>query len=206
MLIFGERHFLETEFDNESEIEAIVFKKYEYLFGPGSFVIPRAKIKTEQGSASIPDGFIIDLETKNWYVVEVELIRHGVWTHIAPQVSKQLIASQQDLSRKLLIEVAVNLYKENESIRRIFEDEQIPDIDVRRILADIMEKPPIIGIPIDRVTSDLRQWAESLRVQVKLWSVKKYQLLDGRETIYEFPGEFRPILDTAEINSNSRRT
>ena len=64
--------------------------------------MPKALIKTSDGGGTIPDGFVIDLASRKWYLVEAELIQHSVWSHIAPQVTKQMIASQQTITKKIL--------------------------------------------------------------------------------------------------------
>ena len=93
MLILKEINFIQTPFDNEEELENVVIENYEYIFGPNSFYLPKKLIKTGDGTGTIPDGFAIDLENKKWFIVEAELLKHSVWSHIAPQVSKQIIAS-----------------------------------------------------------------------------------------------------------------
>lgn len=61
MLIFNDTKFIKSPFDNEAELEIVIFKNYEYLFGPNSFYLPKAKIKTADGGGTIPDGFAIDI-------------------------------------------------------------------------------------------------------------------------------------------------
>ncbi len=94
MLIFKETKFIKTPFKNEDELEQVVVSNYEYIFGPTSIYLPKKLIKTGDGIGTIPDGFAVDLGSKKKrYLVEAELLHHNVWTHIAPQVSKQVIAS-----------------------------------------------------------------------------------------------------------------
>jgi hypothetical protein len=57
-----------------------------------------------------------------------------------------------------------------------------------------------VGIPIDGVTKDLTEWAETLRQDVKLWIVRKYVQFDDRQYVgYEFPEEHSPVFDTSEL-------
>lgn len=199
MLILGDKKFIQANFETEDELENIVLENYEYIFGPGSFYLPKALIKTREGIGTIPDGYAIDLTSRNWFIVEVELSRHNVWNHIAPQISKQIIAAQQELSRKLLIEIAVNQYKEDNTVKDIFSDLDILEVDIRKVLTDILETEPIIGLPIDSVSPDLKDWARTLKNNVKLWIVKKYvEFGDSKNIIYEFPEEYKPFLDTQE--------
>lgn len=203
MLIYNEDRFIEASFTNEEEIENVVFENYEYLFGYSSFLIPKALIKTNDGAGTIPDGFVIDLSKKRWYLVEAETSKHSVWGHIAQQVSKQIIAARQELTRKLLIELAVNQYTENKDVKEKFVEENISEINLRKYLSEILETEPIIGIPIDKISNDLEEWAKTLKSSVKLWIIKKFVHFQNQKTvIYEFPEEYKPEFDT-EVSENS---
>jgi hypothetical protein len=65
MLIFKDTKFIKSPFDSEAELEQVIVNNYEYLFGPTSFYLPKAKIKTADGVGTIPDGFAIDIGQKN---------------------------------------------------------------------------------------------------------------------------------------------
>jgi hypothetical protein len=57
---------------------------------------------------------------------------------------------------------------------------------------------PVIGIPIDEVGSDLREWAQTLKNEVRRWVVRKLvELGNPNNVIYEVPEEYRPVLDTS---------
>jgi len=94
--------------------------------------------------------------------------------------------------------------KENSAFRERFEDFGVSEIDIRQFLADIFEGRPIIGIPIDDVGSDLREWAQTLKTEVKLWIVRKLvDLGNPSNIIYEIPEEYRPVLDTSPDSDDS---
>jgi len=199
MLIFKDTKFIKSPFDSEAELEQVIVDNYEYLFGPTSFYLPKAKIKTADGVGTIPDGFAIDIGQKKWYLVEAELMHHSVWNHIAPQVTKQILASQQAITKRTLIDLAVQQYQTDNYTKEKFEDLNIAAINVRQVVGDILETDPIIGVPIDGVTNDLRDWARTLKYKVKLWVVSKFVEFNKPENIvFEFPEEFKPELDTEE--------
>lgn len=199
MLVFKDRKYIKSPFTNESELEQVVIDNYEYIFGPTSIYLPKTLIKTGDGSGTIPDGFAIDLSSKEWYVVEAELLHHNVWGHIAPQVSKQAIASLQPLSKRIIEDLAVNQYQNDETTKEKFEEQCIKEIDVRKVLREILNKEPVIGIPIDAISNDLKEWARTLKYNVKLWTITKYiDFNDKNNIVYEFPEEFKPILNTEE--------
>lgn len=199
MLIFKTTKFIKSPFDSEAELEQVIVDNYEYLFGPTSFYLPKTKIKTADGIGTIPDGFAIDIGQRKWFLVEAELMHHSVWNHIAPQVTKQLLASQQHITKRTLVDLSVNQYKSDSYTKEKFDDLNIAEINVRQVVGDILETEPIIGIPIDGVTNDLKEWARTLKFKVKLWVVSKFvELNNPTNIVFEFPEEFKPELDTEE--------
>ena len=207
MLILKDRKFIKTPFDNEQELEQVVVDNYEYIFGPTSIYLPKTLIRTGDGTGTIPDGFAIDLSAKKWYLVEAELLHHNVWGHIAPQISKQVIASLQPITKKIIENLAVDQYQNNETTKEKFAEQKIKEIDVRKVLSEILNKEPIIGLPIDAVSGDLKEWARTLKYNVKLWTITKYVDFNNKSSIaYEFPEEFKPILDTEEEQEKEEKT
>lgn len=199
MLIFKDTKFIKSPFNSEAELEKVVIDNYEYLFGPNSFYLPKAKIKTADGGGTIPDGFAIDIAQRKWFLVEAELMHHSVWNHIAPQVTKQILASQQPMTRRAIVDLAVEQYKNDQSTKEKFDDLNIAEINVRQVLGDILETDPVIGVPIDGITNDLKDWARTLKYKVKLWIVTKFVEFNNPDNlVFEFPEEFKPELDTEQ--------
>ncbi|TGE06551.1 restriction system modified-DNA reader domain-containing protein [Hymenobacter fodinae] len=199
MLIFNDRKFVKSSFSSEAELEKVVIDNYEHLFGPDSFFLPKTKIKTSDGSGTIPDGFAIDIAQKKWYIVEAELEHHGVWEHIAKQVSKQIVASLQTQTRKQLVDISMALYKSDETLKEKFNSLEISPEDTYKTIAEILESDPVIGIPIDGIPNDLNDWARQQKFKVKLWIINKFiEYNNTGNIIYELPEEFKPSLDTEE--------
>lgn len=199
MIILEQKKLIEAKFTDEQEVEDLIMANSEHFFGPSSIFVSKKKIKTKDGFGTIPDGFAVDLSTRIWYIVEAELSHHNVWTHIAPQVTKQLLAAGRPETRQLLTEILVEMVTEDSSTKEKFDDEGIKEIDIRKVLGEIFEKAPIIGMPIDAVTNDLRDWAATLKNDVKLWIVKKYnQFGDPKVIAYDIPEEYRPVFDTTD--------
>lgn len=205
MIILEDRKLIEAKFADEQEVEDLIIANSEHFFGPSSIFVSKKKIKTKDGFGTIPDGFAVDLSTRIWYIVEAELSHHNVWTHIAPQVTKQLLAAGRPETRQLLTEILVEMVTEDSSTKEKFDDESIKEIDIRKALGEIFEKAPIIGMPIDAVTNDLRDWAATLKNDVKLWIVRKYiQFGDPKVIAYDIPEEYRPAFDTTDRESEPK--
>lgn len=201
MLVLGERKFIQETFSSEEEIERVVSNNSEYIFGPSSIYFPKALIKTIDGVGTIPDGFVIDLSLRQWYIVEAELAKHNVWAHIAPQVAKQITAAHNGKSRKLISRFIVNTVKDDKVSLDKFRSEEIDTINIHQVISEILEKAPIIGMPIDTISEDLKEWATTLKSEVKLWVIKKYVEFGKPVTVlYEFPEEFKPAFDSKIID------
>lgn len=200
MLICTGKRFVQAPFESEAELENVVVQNYEYIFGPSSIYLPKGKISTPDGAATIPDGFAFDVANKQWFIVEAELAKHNVWSHIAPQVAKQITAALKPESKRYLIERIISLVRDDDSISRKFEEEDIEPIDIRKVLDEILSTQPLLGVPIDAVSADLREWAStSVKLETKLWIVRKHVDLENpRNIIYELPEEYRPAFDSHE--------
>ena len=124
--------------------------------------------------------------------------QHSVWSHIAPQVAKQIIAANNPVTKQKLIETVIDRVRDDESLQDKFAEQNIEPIDYRQALAHIFATDPIIGMPIDAVKNDLREWAATLKVDVRLWIVQKYVEFNNPQNIaYEIPEEFRPVFDAS---------
>ena len=205
MIIVNNRKYIAASFASEDEIERVVLENAEYIFGPDSIMLPKSLIRSADGSGTIPDGYAIDFASRRWFIVEAELSAHSVWGHIAPQVSKQIVAAQQPASRKHLIEVVINRLRDDQLLKERIDEMGIAEIDIRKVLTEIIESRPIVGIPIDHVSTDLREWAQTLKNEVKLWIVRKLvDFKDPSAVLYEIPDDFRPVFDTTEEPDNNQ--
>jgi hypothetical protein len=193
MLVVKKSQFKETRFKDEAELEKFIIDNYQHLSGLNSFYVPKIRIRTADGESTTPDGFIINIEKKRWYMVEAELARHGLM-HIKKQVTTQFKASTHIASRDLIIKESVALYKRDASTRKMFKKLNIPEIDVHRHLETILKTDPIVAIPIDRTTNDLKQWASTVTNPVEFWQIAKFvQFPGGSEVIYQIDdGRSRP--------------
>lgn len=199
MIITKTSKYIKTSFKDEKEIEDIVIKNYSFLFGPSSIFLPKISIKTEDGKATIPDGFAIDFEEKIWYLVEAELIRHDVWNHIAPQITKQLIAAETLATKRQIEDLAISIIEHDDAAKEILDDLEIQQLHVRKVLQQILDKEPLVGIPIDESSNDLKAWTNRLKNKVRIWVISKYvNFNDSSDIVYEFPEEFRPDFEPIE--------
>lgn len=196
MIVRGSDKYFRAPFSGESEIEEVVKDYAEYLFGSSIIFLPKSKIVTIGGAGTIPDGFVIDVESEEWFMVEAELATHGTWQHIAPQVSKQLAATDSQATRESLLKICLEMVKKDKTAAGVFADLDIPQLEIHGKLQVILAKPPTIAIPIDGIPPDLQSWVKTLKFPVKIWLIEKYQSLDGKTVFYSIPDENVPTLTT----------
>ena len=78
---------IEAVFDNEAELEGWAFANLSQFLGDCIF-LDKCQIKTTAGKGGVPDGFAFNFAAKEWHLLECELLSHGVWPHIAEQVTR----------------------------------------------------------------------------------------------------------------------
>ena len=208
MLVGDDVQYVKASFNDEAEIEQVVQDHAELLFGSVSIYLPKRKITTIGGAGSIPDGFVIDLENDQWYVVEVERGAHGTWTHIAPQVSKQLAAVAHEKTREQILTLALEQIEESPRLRGMLREIGLRDIAVHGRIQAILKELPTIAIPIDEVPADLLEWAETLRNEVRIWEIQKFIREDTDELLYLLPEDATPTVITTglgEAPASTRR-
>jgi hypothetical protein len=115
------------------------------------------------------------------------------------------VASKQPETRKKLVELAVKRAQDDPNVSELFAEAKILPIHIRKVLGEILEKDPIVGMPIDAVSKDLEEWANTLNVKVRLWLVKKYaEFGNSKSVLYEIPDDARPVLSTIESEKESK--
>lgn len=205
MIVSGTEKYFRASYDNEAEIEQVVKDYAEHLFGSSILMVPKSKITTIGGAGTIPDGFVIDVESEEWFMVEAELACHGTWQHIAPQVSKQLAAVDSPTTRDTILKIALDLVKSDKAAENVFAELGISQLDIHGKLHTILKKPPTIAIPIDSVPADLQAWTKTLKFTVKIWTIEKYCSVNGK-IIYSMPDENAPTITTGSLKGVSTST
>lgn len=193
MLRYKDNVFLKSSFRNEQELEDVVVENCQLLFGPESFFLPKSLIKTSDGAGTIPDGFVIDLENGRWFVVEAELLHHGVWAHIVPQITKQLVAIKNSTTKIALEDMVVKMVEADSLLGEKFKSQGIEVIHIRKALRELLDAPPSIAIPIDEISKDLTIWADNLKYEVFIWKIERFvHEKNSSEIVYLLPDEFSP--------------
>lgn len=187
-MLLGNNHatYLRVAFSNEAEIEDIILDNIGLLFGDYSLLLAKSKLKTIGGTGSIPDGVLINFESKEWYIIEVERGVHKTWEHIAPQVSKQLTAILNAESKAKILTQAIQSIGTDKDFLDLLQEVGIKPLNIHGELQSIIDKPPILALPIDEIPDDLEEWASTLKIEFKIWTVEKY-ISSSNDVIYSIP-------------------
>lgn len=201
-IILGARLFKKAEFSEESELGKAVSSNPSVIFGEEVIYIPQKSIETAGGAGTVPDGIAINLPAERWYIVEVELARHGTWGHIAQQVSKQIVAADNPRTKKETLNRVLSLIQKSDKWMRTFADRGISQIEIHSVVERIMEKPPIVVIVIDAVPSDLLEWARTVKNEVAQVTIEKYVEDGGGDVAYRTD---RLVAITPELDERKER-
>ncbi len=162
LLIDGVKYELWTP-QNEDEFEQVVKEHTQEIFGQQSIYIDRKqKLKSLSGIGSIPDGYVIILgATPQWHIVEAELSSHPLDQHIVAQVSRFITgiknpSTQRDIVRAMYDEITKDGYL------KFKVEEAIKPTEIYKFLFDLISKPPILTIIIEKDTEGLREAISTL--------------------------------------------
>lgn len=172
ILLKDEVKYLQRKYRNEDELEEIFEEHYKDIFGRNVLLIPKKKIETESGLGTIPDGFIIDIDNKEWFIIEVELSVHEVYEHVLSQISKFNMKILKTSKLTDLKDFVYNEVKTSPRKKLIFEERNISEI--YRFIVEILNKRPLVIIIIDEFVKELEDVLENLPLQMKAIELKTY--------------------------------
>lgn len=164
--------YIKYQYKNELEIEDMIFEHHKYIFGKDSLLLAKRKIKTNSGIGTIPDAFVISLDNKKWYLIEVELKNHPLYEHIVPQISKFNTAIKNSDSLRKLIKMIYEEIKDDPQKNLIFQLKQIKE--VFKYITEILELKPQIIILIDGKNDELEEVCDSLPFSSKVIEFKTF--------------------------------
>lgn len=192
--------YIEYQYKNELEIEDMVYEHYKYIFGKDSIFLAKRKIKTNAGISTIPDAFVLSLDDKKWYLIEVEMKSHQLYEHIVPQISKFNTAIKNSNSQKILIKMIYEEIKNDPQKNLIFQLKQIKEIF--KYITEILESKPQIIILIDGKNDELEEVCDSLPFDSKVIEFKTY--IRENVGLGVHIHSFEPLKDFMKVTSVSK--
>jgi len=161
ILLENGTRYLPYQYKDEDELEQMVVEHSEIIFGRDSVLFPKQKIKARSGIATIPDGFVLLIDDKEWYILEVELASHPLYEHIVVQISKFSSAIRNPNERKKLIEAFFHEIRDNVQLKNKFDSKGITT-ELYKFISDVIDKDPKLIILIDEEREELNEVCKSL--------------------------------------------
>ena len=156
MLLIDGVKYKEWPPTNEDVFEQIVKEHAKDIFGEQSIYLDiKHKLKSRAGIGSIPDGYVIILgDEPDWHIVEVELSSHPLYDHIVPQVGKFINGVNNPSTQRDIVDT---LYQEinSDEFLRLRLKQAIGATDTHKFLSDLISKPPLVTIIIEKRTEQL---------------------------------------------------
>ena len=190
MMLLGDgKRYVRVAFENEEELERVVVSNLGVLFGAAAVLLPKARLNGLGPPATVPDGIVIDLASKTWYILAVELASYGLWEQIAPRVAKQATAQAREEARHQILNLALDEVARSGSLKPVLKALELDERSMHWTLHEILQRPPGVALPIDEIPPDLDEWARTLKTTVRIWRLDKYGETQTGRILYALPDE-----------------
>jgi len=167
LLVDGVKYNLWTPKNEIKEFEPMVVRHINDIFGESSLYFDiKRKIKSITGEGSIPDGYLIDFDKNEFYIIENELSTHSEYDHINKQVGKFIRALKNYKTRQKLASI-LKEEVESDIVKKKFVIEKIQDNDIyqyflENILEEVHNQHFQVIIIIDKKTDTIREACETI--------------------------------------------
>lgn len=184
----------EAAFENEKELENWAFSNLT-RFLPDSHLVKGFQIGTMSGKHGVPDGFAFSIPNREWYVIECELLSHGVWPHIAEQITRFVVALQNPESmRKIRDRFFEHVLEQGISSEIVSLFGTLPERLHQQLELFLESVTPKVIVFIDEANRDLNDMAQALDIPVSIFRVNKFTV-DGKAEYYS-PDVKAPVIES----------
>ncbi len=187
LLIDGAKYELWTP-SNEDEFERMVKDHTQEIFGDQSIYLDmKQKLKSVSGIGSVPDGFaLIFADSPQWHIVETELSSHPLHEHIVSQVSK-FITGINNFSTQGKIAGVIYDEVTKDGFIKLKVEQAIKSSEIYKFLADLISKPPVLTIIIEKDTEELKEAISTLRYpqEIKVVEFQTFRRV-GAEAVHAY--------------------
>jgi len=160
----NEERYSEKHYELETDFERLVVDNSKILFGENTiFVDAKKKIDNNSFGGVIPDGFLLDFSDKKnpeFYLVEVELVKHSFFNHIFPQITKFFAFFKNPTSQGKLIEKLYAAFANDEELKKELKS-RIGKKEIFKFVKDTIENSQNILLIIDGEKKELPEITET---------------------------------------------
>jgi len=160
---------------SEDEFERIVKEHARDIFGEQSEYFGKQKMESKLGKGSVPDGFVIMFgESPCWHIVEVELSSHDLHRHIVEQASRFIIGIKNPQTQRKIVDAIYEEIKKDDFLERKVRKAS-GKADICKLLTDLISKPPVLTIIIEKRTEELNEALSALaHPQIKVVELQTF--------------------------------
>lgn len=199
LLIDGVRYNEWTDLRETDELEPMIQKQAEYIFGENALYIDRKqKLRSLAGTGSIPDAYVISLggDSPHWHIVEIELSYKDPGRHLVTQINDFINGMKN--SRNEIVS-AINQWIKSDDIRTLEFKRRSQCEDIHEFLSDLIKKDPILTIIIEKNTEKLKEAIQIFEERYKTEIVEfRTFRREGAEAVHAhlFEPLFEPSIST----------
>ncbi len=164
----------DAEFDNENELQTWAFANHKLFFGNSVF-LPGFRISTSAGKGGVPDGFAFNFDQRSWWVIECELLKHGVWQHIAEQITRFVVAARNPATlRQVRDKLFEKVLAENsqEAVAKALGTNTTRLLQQLEVYLEGVA--PSLAIFIDDTDQDLLDFCDALDIPTEIYRINKF--------------------------------
>lgn len=204
----------EKKFNTEEEFEQTIKDNFKILFGSKTIYIDlKNKLETKVLGGTIPDGVLFDLSDKEdpqFYLIEVELGKHGFFSHVFPQITKFFALYKNDSARSVLIERLHQFVANDPRILEEFKQLSSKSGEIYKYIKDSIENSQNILLIVDEQFREIEEikktyidtWGKFVKVEIlKVFTDNENKILTLEPRFEEL--EELEVGDTSETGVES---
>lgn len=137
------------------DFQPVVKQLSKEIFGSDSIYFDiELALRSRAGIGAKPEGFVIDLKNKQWYVVEVELSKHNPYDHIVNQLTRFVNGIDNLRVKNAIVESLYDRINRDKMLRLSIEDKV--GRDIHHWLSRLISKIPKIVVIIEEKTPEAK--------------------------------------------------
>lgn len=203
LIVNGVKYLPWKPTDEERQFHPMVRSHSKEIFGEDSLYFDVKHIlKGSSGIGSIPDAYVIDLSTNEWYVVENELSTHPIYDHIVKQLTKFINGIENQKTRNQIIEMIYDQINANNQIRETVQ-KATGSTDIYRYLSRLLNQTPRIAVIIDEKGSDIEDACRALKYEPFIVEFKTFVSENDpnmRAHLFEPPSQRTEIAEKGKMS------
>ena len=203
VIFHNNNKFHEYTHNQEKDFEDVVRKNTKLIFGSSTIYIDlKTRIETISLGGSIPDGLLFDLkniDSPEFYLVEVELAKHDFYKHIFPQITRFFAFYRNSKAQNALIEKVFAVIQADKELEKEFK-QFLKGREIFKFIKDTIENSQNILLVIDDMKPELPEMIDTYTEwskMVKIVVLKEYRC--GDDKILSLTPDFESIA-LAEIS------